>query len=45
MLEFLICRESVFFVKTTLTAFNRNAKDLNGGPCQYKSDNGVLLES
>ena len=28
-----------------LTAFNRNASDVNGGICQYEGVNSVLLES
>ena len=35
----------VFSGTTALTAFNRNAKGVNGVLCRYKGVNGVLLES
>ena len=38
-------RSSVFSGITALTAFNRNAKGVNGGSFWYKGANSILLES
>ena len=49
--EFLILHDvrkrffnALFSGVTALTALNRYAGGVNGGPCRYKGVNGVLLE-